>query len=127
MLEAEAIIEAKLQELAKIPQGPDGGRRLELGGIGGAEQEGIIREGLRDIASRLSPSLLDMMPAVALEQLVVMSVVKGHDTAGLLKSLLNSFLVAYITPETHRRAFHHLESLESLRAEVADSRKAACH
>lgn len=124
---SETIIEAKLQELAEIPPGPLSGRRLELGGISQTERDRILREGLRDIANRLSPSLLEMMPAVALDQLIVMSVVKQQDTAGLLKSLLNSFLVAYISPETHDRAFNHLEGLEKLRAEVATTRKATQH
>lgn len=127
MLDVEVIIEAKLQELERIPHGPHAGRRLEMGGASDAEKNQILRESLRDIADRLSPSLLETMPAVALEQLVVMSVVKGHDTAGLLKSLMNSFLVAYITPETHSRAFRHLEGLEALRAEVARGRQATHH
>lgn len=127
MPEVETVIEAKLQELAGIPPGPLSGRRLELGGISQTERDRILQEGLRDIAKRLSPSLLEMMPAVALDQLIVMSVVKQQDTAGLLKSLLNSFLVAYISPETHDRAFNHLEGLEKLRAEVANTRKATQH
>lgn len=78
---------------------------------------------MRDIAERLTPDILEILPVVAIEQLIVMSVTNNHDTAGLIKSLLNSFLAAYITPETSTRAFHHLEGLESLRAEVARARK----
>jgi|TARA_R110000851_G_scaffold24942_2_gene72033 hypothetical protein len=121
--EVEAMIDAKLQELAQIPVGPHGGRRLEIGGVSPVECERLIRVGMRDIAERLTPDILDIMPVVAIEQLIVMSVTNNHDTAGLIKSLLNSFLAAYITPETSTRAFHHLEGLESLRAEVASARK----
>jgi len=127
MPSVEAIIDGKLEELAQIPPGPHGGRRLELGGASKSEYEQILRRSMEDIARRVSPDLLQMLPAVALEQLVVMSVVKDHDTAGLLKSLLNSFLVAYITPETHQRAFRHLEGLEQLRSEVAQQRQPAKH
>lgn len=61
-------------------------------------------------------------PVERLDQFVVMSVVKNHDTAGLLRSLLNSFMIAYSCPETADRAFAALLELEALRAEVADAK-----
>lgn len=121
--EVEALIDARLQELALIPVGPHGGRRLEIGGASPEERDRLIRTGMRDIAERLTPDILEILPVVAIEQLIVMSVTNNHDTAGLIKSLLNSFLAAYITPETSSRAFQHLEGLETLRAEVASARK----
>ena len=57
-----------------------------------------------------------------LDQFAVMSVVKDDDTAGLLRSLINSFVIAYSTPETSDRAFLALTQLEDLRAEVAKAR-----
>lgn len=61
-------------------------------------------------------------PVERLDQFAVMSVVKNHDTAGLLRSLLNSFMIAYSCPETVDRAFTALLGLEALRAEIADTR-----
>lgn len=61
-------------------------------------------------------------PVERLHQFAVMSVVKNHDTAGLLRSLLNSFMIAYSCPETADRAFNALLELEALRAEIADNR-----
>ena len=61
-------------------------------------------------------------PVERLDQFAVMSVVKNHDTAGLLRSLLNSFMIAYGCPETADRAFAALLELEALRAEIADKR-----
>lgn len=122
MLEASAIIDRKLNELAELPRGSASGRRLELAGASESEHHALLRVTLHDIASRISPDVLDMLPAPALEQLTIMSIVKNHDTAGLLKSLINSFVLAYITPETHDDAFGCLESLEALRADIAASR-----
>ena len=61
-------------------------------------------------------------PIERLDQFAVMSVVKNHDTAGLLRSLVNSFMIAYGTPETSDQAFQALLKIEALRAQVADSR-----
>jgi len=61
-------------------------------------------------------------PVELLDQFAVMSVVKDDDTAGLLRSLINSFVIAYSTPETSDRAFLALTQVEDLRAEVAQAR-----
>lgn len=63
-------------------------------------------------------------PAELLDQFAVMSVIKNHDTGGLLRSLVNSFLIAYSTPETADRAYLALMQLEALRVEVGEARKA---
>lgn len=62
-------------------------------------------------------------PVERLDQFAVMSVVKNHDTRGLLRSLVNSFMIAYSCPETADRAFAALRELEALRAELADARQ----
>lgn len=59
-------------------------------------------------------------PVERLDQFAVMSLVKNHDTAGLLRSLVNSFMIAYACPETADRAFAALKEIEALRAFVAD-------
>ena len=118
---AEAV-DKKLQELAAIPMGSASGRRLELGVADPSVIPDVYRKGFTDIAERLGLHFFELSPVVALDQLVVMSINKNHDTAGLLKSLINSFLVAYVTPETSDRAYSNLVGLESLRAEVAARR-----
>lgn len=120
--EIEAVVDAKLAELATIPVGPLTGRRLELAGDE-ANIAAYVRRAMICIGQSLGLHLLKATPAVVLEQLCVVSAAKDHDTAGLLKSLINSFLVAYVTPETCDRAFAHLEGLEALRAEVSEARR----
>ncbi len=61
-------------------------------------------------------------PAERLDQYAVMTVMKNHDTQGMLRSLVNSFMIAYACPETADRAFAALVQIEGLRAEVADSK-----
>ena len=63
-------------------------------------------------------------PVELLDQFAVMSVIKNHDTGGLLRSLVHSFLIAYSTPETADRAYLALMQLEALRVEVGEARKA---
>lgn len=62
------------------------------------------------------------LPPEALDQFAVMSLVKNHDTQGLLSSLINSFMIAYLTPETSDEAFKCLEKLEGMRKEIGDAR-----
>lgn len=127
-------VDAKLSELDHTPYGSMAGRRL--GGAGKLEDGQRIRLNpaearqqiglcLADIADRLGVDFFNQTPAVVLEQLTVMSIIKNHDTAGLLKSLINSFLVAYSTPETSERAYQSLVDLEGMRAEVGAARKLA--
>lgn len=126
-VEIAAAVDAKLAELSAIPVGSLTGRRLELGGDKD-KNAAHIRRTMIDVGQRVGLHFLQMTPAVALEQLCIMSAVKGHDTAGLLKSLINSFLIAYVTPETVDQAYAHLVGLEGLRQEVntqRDSQKRA--
>lgn len=121
--EIEAAVDAKLAELATMPMGVLFGRRLELGGDTVKNAE-YIRNAMIDIGQRVGLHFLQITPAVALEQLCVASAVKNHDTAGLLKSLINSFLIAYVTPETSDQAYAHLVGLEALRQDVNQQRQA---
>lgn len=116
-----AVVEAKLQELANTPVGTLTGRRLQLGG----DQEqatDYVRRALVQVGNRLGVQFLEMTPAIALEQLAITAAHKDHDVAGLIKSLINSFLVSYATPETCDESFGHLLGLESLRATVGANR-----
>lgn len=116
-------VEKKLVELDTVPMGRASGRRLELGGSNPAAIPEIYRLEFTGIARTLGLHFFEQTPAVALDQLVVMAASKAVDSAGLLKSLIDSFLVAYVTPETSQCAYDHLVRLELLREQVATSRK----
>jgi hypothetical protein len=117
-----AVVEVKLQELDAIPHGIETGRRLEIGGQALESTRDYLRRAFTDIGKRVGIDVLERTPAVMLDQLAIMSAMKNHDTAGLLKSLSNSFMIAYVTPETSERAYAHLVGLEALRGEVQQRR-----
>jgi len=75
-----------------------------------------------EIAKGMGADRFAKTPIERLDQFAVMSVAKNHDTGGLLLSLVNSFMIAYSTPETSDRAFATLTQIEALRAEVAYDR-----
>lgn len=120
------IAKAKYAEVQALDHGIATGRRLELAGSGLTPDtiEAALIAQFVDIGRRLGSEFLHNTPAVALEQLAVMAITRNHDTAGLIKSLINSFMIAYITPETSEQAFGHLVSLEALRTEIAHTRSA---
>ncbi|MBA1280333.1 hypothetical protein [Stutzerimonas stutzeri] len=119
------IANAKYDETLAIPRGTAAGRRLQLAATDRtpAQIKTIFIDQYVDIGRRLGPEMLRNMPAVALEQFVVMAITRDHDSAGLIKSLINSFMVAYLTPETTGRAFDNLVAIEGLREEVARTRR----
>ena len=86
------------------------------------QREEFLTLAFAEIAKGMGIDRFLQTPAERLDQFAVMSVVKNHDTAGLLRSLLNSFMIAYGCPETADRAFAALLELEALRAEIADKR-----
>jgi hypothetical protein len=114
----------KYNELHTVSFGSSTGRRLELAGVGldSEKIESIIVDQFIDIARRLGVDFFRSTPAVVLEQFTIMAIQRNEDTAGLLKSLINSFMLAYLTPESSQRAFEHLTGLEGLRAELATRR-----
>lgn len=105
--------------------------RLELGNpktgtsISQDERKRLLTAGFKDLVAGMGVERFIETPVELLDQFVVMSVLKNHDTAGLLRSLVNSFVIAYAIPETADRAFGLLEQTEALRAEVAQLRAAA--
>ena len=87
-----------------------------------AQREEFLTLAFAEIAKGMGIDRFMQTPAESLDQFAVMSVMKNHDTAGLLRSLVNSFMIAYACPETSERAFAALVQIEGLRAEVADSK-----
>lgn len=87
-----------------------------------AQREEFLLTAFSEIAKGMGIDRFMQTPAERMEQFAVMSVTKNHDTAGLLRSLVNSFMIAYACPETSARAFAALTQIEGLRAEVADKK-----
>lgn len=86
------------------------------------ERRDFLGRAFAEIARGMGVDRFLETPAERLDQFAVMSVKKNHDTAGLLRSLVNSFMIAYACPETADRAFDALVQIEGLRAEVADQK-----
>ena len=120
-----AAVEAKLVELDTMGYNPSTGRRYQMAGENGdgspitqAEHRERLGRVLTDIAERLGLHFFQLANTVMLDQLVTMSVIRNHDTAGLLKSLINSFIIAYIHQETTEQAYIALQALERCRKYV---------
>ncbi|HDS1721687.1 hypothetical protein NPS53_09255 [Pseudomonas putida] len=123
--EIEQAIEDKLLELDGVAYGGATGRRFELAGHNDdgtiktqAQHREIRRLVMRDIAQRLGLHFFQLADAVMIDQLITVSIIQGHDTAGLLKSLINSFLITYTDPATTAQAYSHLQGLEYHRARL---------
>lgn len=123
--EIDEAVESKLLELDGIAYGAATGRRYEAAaknGDGSLMTPSQLRDGKRrvmtDIAQRLGLHFFQMTDAVMLDQLIAVSAMQNHDTAGLLRSLINSFLITYTNQETTTLAFQQLQRLELLRAHV---------
>lgn len=86
------------------------------------ERRGALTVLFGEIAKGMGIERFAETPVERLDQFAVMSAVKNHDTAGLLRSLVNSFMITYANPDTADRAFEALLQLEALRAEVAQAR-----
>lgn len=120
--EIDEAVETKLLELDGIAYGAATGRRYEAAaknGDGSLMTPSQLRDGKRrvmtDIAQRLGLHFFQMTDAVMLDQLIAVSAMQNHDTAGLLRSLINSFLITYTNQETTTLAFQQLQGLELLR------------
>lgn len=87
--------------------------------VEGDERRAVLSALFAEIRRAVGAERFDVLPVELLDQFAVMSALKNHDTHGLIASLLNSFLISYLTPETHERAF---AKLEKLRGEVGTRR-----
>lgn len=96
--------------------------RLQLAvdgrGVSGDERSKVLTTLFTQLRDALGAERFEAMPAEALDQFSVVSVMADHDTRGLIVSLLNSFIATYATPETHAAAYECLERLEALRREL---------
>lgn len=86
------------------------------------ERRDFLTRAFQEIVAGMGHDCFAETPVERLDQFAVMSVLKNHDTAGLLRSLVNSFMIAYSCPETADAAFEALVRLEALRGKVASMR-----
>lgn len=114
---AAAAVERKVAAAMEVPH-----FRLQLaldgGPVGDDRRREILSASFAQLRMALGAERFDATPAEVLDQLTVMSVIRDHDTRGLLVSLVNSFMIAYVTPETCDGAYTCLEELERLRTVV---------
>ena len=123
------VVLLKLQELRQTPEGAISGRVLTIADLK-AQGHALTPEQLQaalsisfaNVADRLGIQFLQALPAAVLEQFTLMSILRNEDCAGLLKSLINSFMITYLTQATSDAAFGHLVGLEDLRKQIAVSR-----
>jgi hypothetical protein len=127
--ETRLAVVAKLNELARIPVGTASGRRLTAEdlhnkGITITPEQLHIALGANfyDVATKLGIQFFQALPVAVLEQFVLRAIMRDEDSAGLLKSLINSFMLTYLTEETSAEAFTQLLGLEALRGRLAKSR-----
>ena len=90
--------------------------------ISGEERRNFLTIAFNEIAAGMGLDRFAETPVERLDQFAVMSTLKNHDTQGLLRSLVNSFMIAYTDPETADQAFKALVQIEALRAKLADNR-----
>jgi len=86
------------------------------------ERRDFLTRAFQEIAAGMGLDRFTETPVERMDQYAVMTVLKNHDTAGLLRSLVNSFMIAYACPETADAAFDALLRLEAIRAQVANMR-----
>lgn len=120
---ARAIVQARVDLALSTPH------RLELSDpetgkpLAGDRRRALFIRGFHEIAAGMGVDRFAEIPVTVLNGFMVMSVIKNHDTKGLLKSLVNSFMVTYSMPETADAAFKALVELEGLRAKLAHDKQ----
>lgn len=94
----QAAVNRKLEELKAMEKGAPTGRLLEFEGLEEEQGQKVLEQGLIEIANYVGLHFLIGTPPQALEQLVIAASNKRQSPAILIKSVLNNFLAAYITP-----------------------------
>lgn len=105
----EALVESKVAETLALPQ-----RRLALGRASSSEMQSILRQGYSEILASIGADLFDKMPATIMEQFLITTIVKNHNTRGLLVGLIQSFTASYVVPQTSDIAYEGLKHMEAL-------------
>ena len=115
------IIDQKLAELAQAPTDRASGRRLSPHpGYGHnlplsvEELDTVLTRELRRMIERIGGPWVATTPAITLEQVILTAIRHGKDPSETLLGLLQSFAVAYATPETHASACALMEGLGEL-------------
>lgn len=120
-----AVIDIKLHELACAPHAPGSERRLEFAAVhedgtrySSTETRQVTARAFAHFAETLGAEFLAATSAVRLEQMTLVSMDRNHNGPELLASVLNAFMVAYMTPETTGEAYDLLVRMCDLRNKV---------
>lgn len=105
----EVLLDKKVAETLALPQ-----RRLALGRVSKGEMQTILKQGYSEILASIGADLFAKMPATIMEQFLITTIVKNHNTRGLLVGLIQSFTASYAVPQTSDIAHAGLESMEAL-------------
>lgn len=117
----KAAVTRKLSELETLPEGPAAGRLLSFSGD--QDAQAVLAEGFNEIVLVVGLHYFSATPAAALEQLVIAAKSHSQSPALLIQSVLNNFLMGYITPQTTAKAELIHAELLALRKEVEAIRK----
>lgn len=90
--------------------------------LSGAQRADALEVLFSEIIDALGVERFGVLPIEVLDQFSVMSLVRNHDTRGMLVSLIHSFMAGYCTPQTHVAAYQCLQRLEQLRGDVIAAR-----
>lgn len=85
--------------------------------IDSVERRHVLDVMFREIRNELGVERFGTLPIEVLDQFAVMTIVQDHNTALLLKHLIESFMRAYAHPLTVERAYLHLQDLVTLSEE----------
>lgn len=117
----EAIVDKQLNAAANVPYGRNTGRRFEVklksaagSQLNAEEIRAQFKIVMLDIARRVGVEFVDYIDPISLDQFITISIIKNHDTAGLIRSLIRSFIAAYNDPQTNAAAYGTLEDLEEV-------------
>lgn len=106
-----AAVKKKLLELKQTPATAAGGRRLAYKNEFGLA---YLAKDMNAIARETGLHFLERMPAVELEQAILMATSMKQDISLLLARLLTDFLIAYSNPTTAVRTHDHLIQIQAL-------------
>ncbi len=112
----EQLVAGKVEETCALPL-----RRFQLAGASEQEMRSILTQGYSEILASIGADLFAKMPAAIMEQFLIMTITKNHNTRGLLVGLIQSFTTGYAVPQTNDHATKMLEQIEGLAKTARDT------
>lgn len=114
----QAVVHAKLFDLEAMANDASTGRLLTFSDLPAEQHTEKVMQGITEIASYVGVHYVSKTPAQVLEQLVIAAHNSGQSPSVVVKTMLDNFLLAFITPATQAGALSVQEQLSVLRKEV---------